>query len=220
MQERCNIRLMVLHLLIHQQQDSARMPPYVLQEHKIMYAVIKNGQIQNVYSTSPTLSEGESILKCVDLIPPYDRRIQVISSPPSFATAPERYNYYSDRVDRLFTVENIPLANLRRSKCDEINTLRGVKEQSGFTYDDKEFDSDVVSVIRLTTSLSATDCPPYWKTISNDLVAVDHAYLQGMVDALKDSANDLFIKSNTHKEAINALDSAIDIVNYDVNINW
>jgi hypothetical protein len=185
-----------------------------------MFAVIKDNKITGVYTQEPPLKDGETLLPCRSVISAYDKRFQVAIAPASYATAPNKYTLYSDRVERNFLIENIPLVNLKTARCEEVNTLWKEKEQEGFSFGEHLFDSDRDAVIRIIGAVNSTDAPAKWKTKDNQYIDVNKDFLQGMLNALSIYATSLFTQANIHKAAIQELATALAIVEYDISTGW
>jgi len=156
----------------------------------------------------------EGFLPFSDNIPSFDARYQY-AMPGDIVIAEDRKSATRD-----WTITDRDLDVMKSAKKVLVNDFWKQKERSGFYYNDKVFDSDIVSVIRLTTSLNATTPPEKWKTKDNQLVDITAEYLQGMVDALKDNANLLFMQANNHKTAIDGLPTALEVADYDITVNW
>jgi hypothetical protein len=121
---------------------------------------------------------------------------------------------------RLATPEELLHAR-REYYCAEVNRLRDVKEQSGFTYLGKVFDSDAVSVQRLSGAWCAArmavdtgaEFSIEWTCADNTSIVLSATELMGILPALAAHVSLLHARARELKTLVRSSDApeAIDI---------
>lgn len=156
----------------------------------------------------------------VDVKPSYDSRTQKL------VTLPETIG---DVVTANYEVVDIPLAELKEARHSEIKQLRdGKLNDSVFTYDSQEFKfseqvaNDVVQFYNLVDIVGEENAFPYNWTQANDeqYTFTNLAGFKTFGMALGVHKNTIIGTAKYHMAAVNALDDAVDIMEYDITAGW
>lgn len=123
-----------------------------------------------------------------------------------------------------FGWETEVLANAKLTKREEINQVRNTKEASGFPYLGKVFDSDQVSIQRITIAAQAAQLAKaaghsydiLWTAKDNTQVLLNVDQVMSMPVAVATYANSLHITASDLKKQV---DEAVDIPSVE-SITW
>lgn len=112
------------------------------------------------------------------------------------------------------------LSELKADKSKQINLLRDAEESAGFSYLNKVFDSDPLSVQRISIAAQTAQLDPNfvigWTAQDNTVVSLNQSQMLGMPAALAMHAYTLHEKARQLKAQVAAATSSADL---DL-INW
>lgn len=180
--------------------------------------------ISNFRNSSESIKEDNGWFKCVFNNAEYNadtekRSIQSMT----FDSSSKRVIvvYAVDDLTEEELNENLEVEKIKLKS--EITKQRDEKENAGFPYMGKKFDSDDKSVIRINTAVSTAiavgqSFSIVWTAQDNSYVSMDYAGMLGMPAALAQYANTLHVKSRVMKDAIDLMTDINDVRNF--NIDW
>jgi hypothetical protein len=122
-------------------------------------------------------------------------------------------------------VAGFPARDARDTAKEAANAEWKRREGLGFTYQGKRIDSDDRSLTRITAASSAAQiatmsAQPFsieWKCADNTLLTLDAAGMMGMMVAMVQAGNAIFLHAQSLKDQI---DAAVDPSSVDVTAGW
>lgn len=190
------------------------------------YAQVINNEIKRINVTLPTVIGNTSI----GLNGSHPELFPITGSAPAYDSATQRlsgptYSFTGTEVQRVYTVDDIPLADLKAVLIDRINTQRDTLETQGFDYSGKRFQSDERSAARianaaLTAQTVGATFTVDWAAEDNTTLTLDAAGMLGMQAALTQRAATLHYYGRTLKAQVDASTTASELAAIDVTAGW
>ncbi len=149
--------------------------------------------------------------------PQYDRAIQNISSPTY------EVDEATKTINKVYVVSGKPLDDVKAKKLEELAAKAFEVEIQGVTVGSDEIGTDRESVGRVTGALSLMGRNPTattdFKTKGGWAVA-NKAALEAIQDAIWSHVKGVAANEKSHYDAINALTTAQEVVDYDISAGW
>lgn len=203
-----------------------------------MYVDIRNGQ-NNILESLPAsfkFSNGNTtgnfrnlaisvqiangFLPLTENKPEYDARIQTII-PNDVVIASDNKS-----ASRIWNIATIPIDTLKNFRLNQINKLRDQKLDGGFVYNDVIYNSDQKAIdnvqgVILSLVIGASLSQDFtWRAKDDSFILMDEQHLNNLGIALRDFRYTVYSQSWRHKDIITALNTASDIVEYDIFSGW
>jgi hypothetical protein len=192
-----------------------------------LYALVENNEIQRINIQLPTaigntsIPAGASNLQQFNLYEIQGSELQYNSSTQRLQGPSYVFDAEAGVVNRIYTVEDIALTNLRNQQWENIKAIRERKTlQGGYAVQGKWFHSDTFSRSQqLGLVLLGNSIPQglQWKTMDGSFIEMTPALAQQVFQAavMQDSA--LFNYAESLRAAVDASNDPMQI---DINSNW
>lgn len=162
----------------------------------------------------------EGFLPLTETTPEYDARYQNVSvNEPVISEDGE-----SATVD--YSVIDKDIDQLKAARCSDVNTLRDQKFISGYSFGGNVYDSTPAAVVDVQgvvlSVVMGVELPENfaWKTADNSYVPMVADDVKGLGVALMNFRTSVYVASWTHKAVINSLETALEVVDYDITEGW
>ncbi len=191
------------------------------------YALIKNGVIERINIQLPTVIGNTSIPAGATGLTEFGL-YPIIGSEPSYNPQTQRvsgptYQFTGEAVERIYTVETIPLSEVQAQRLAELAAIRYQHETAGITLSGMTIETDRESQALITGAWSFSQLNPAvlidWKATTG-WIQIDAATIAGIAGAVAAHVQACFSAERAHAEAIAALETVDAVAGYDLTTGW
>jgi len=133
------------------------------------------------------------------------------------------YNANTDQVTSTPNVSYIAIEDIKNTRLNELADTRWSHQIGGMDFNGVFIQTDDTTALKILGCRVAVDADPSltfaWKTPSG-FVELNAAYIIAISDGVRGYIQACFDNEKVHVDAINALTTPIDIINYDITLGW
>lgn len=131
-----------------------------------------------------------------------------------------QYNSANETVEKTYSAVTRSLAECKLAKLLELREERRLREQAGVVYTSVTIDSSPAGTARLTSVYDHVQRRPArninWDLGNNNFIILNKQQFETMTDLVTEHVQACFEAQKSHSEAINALTTVTNVINYDV----